>query len=595
MAAAIEWAEPPAEAARKGLALLRLMAEAADKQSPDWVKRRVEQLEFLDERAVRWRVSIDFVVPETAPVTHVGGRPFRLVPLTSWEKNNLVAFDLRDDGGNTTWLPTSKDTDRMLSSALAYWARDILHELPPQLEKTLEAIVSEWPSREQKAAERDPKTGKEMDPFEAVAKLMVDKGEPAEDYLGVPPPALKRNPSFWSQVNELWRNFLIIAPVADMPGTRHVFKLNFESKVEFRPPDSRHLRIAQSLGWRAWRLELFIGGRGGSHHLEIAAPPGVDIIRIRARPRTAVPRTAIPDRRKYVMEYGGSPHVHIRIGADWRLRYLATIRVRVSRPGWLTMCWLAGLVIPAVLLVGALKLRVLFSAAPEASTAATLLLALLAVFATMLVSPGAHPLASRLLWGSRILILLDSGVFVVAAGLLLLDIRPAFWWWTLFALSALCAVMLTVSRLWPKGPPRERPWPMWIQVKNACTSVLDRLKKTSAWRWLAKKRKSSWDRLKKTSAWRWLAEKRKKVLGPAEDKEEKASLAIPPADGYHYGDNPKHQWDEWKQAKLVRALRHAERTASSACRATRRLRMLLQLTVIRVRRRGVRNGNSPPS
>ena len=95
------------ETAQTGLALLRLSAEAADPAAQDWVHRRVEQLEFLDTRAVRWQVSVDFTVPEGSPVIPVGGQDFRLVPLTSWEKGALVAFDLRDEGGNVMWLPNS--------------------------------------------------------------------------------------------------------------------------------------------------------------------------------------------------------------------------------------------------------------------------------------------------------------------------------------------------------------------------------------------------------------------------------------------------------------------------------------------------------
>ena len=287
------------------------------------------------------------------------------------------------------------------------------------------------------------------------------------------------------------------------------------------------------------------------------------------------------------MAYGGSPHVHVRISADERSRYLATIRVRVSRPGWLTTCWLSGLAIAGALLAGVLNLSVLFSSAPEASTAATILLALLAVFATVLVSPGAHPLASRLLWAARILIVFDSGVVLWAVGSLLLHSYSSSHhypttaeWWVLFALSALCAAMLTIARLLPAGPPR--PGGVWNQVKKACARAWDWLKKTRAWGWLKKEGKRAWDWLKKTRAWGWLKKegkrawdwlKKTRAWGWLKKKKEKkepgeldppdlASLAIPAADGYHYGDDPKHQWDEDKQAELVLALRRAE----TACR-----------------------------
>jgi hypothetical protein len=45
-------------------------------------------------------------------------------------------------------------------------------------------------------------------------------------------------------------------------------------------------------------------------------------------------------------------------------------------------------------------------------------------------------------------------------------------------------------------------------------------------------------------------------------KRDPASLTIPAADGYHYGDDLEVEWDQGKQTKLVQALRDAERAAS---------------------------------
>ena len=100
---------------------------------------------------------------------------------------------------------------------------------------------------------------------------------------------------------------------------------------------------------------------------------------------------------------------------------------------------------------------VLFSNASEASTAATLLLALLAVLATMLVSPGTHPLASRLLWGARILIAIDSVVVLWAVGSLLLHIfsQPSPFpdkRRVVGAVRAICALRCRADRL--QAPPR---------------------------------------------------------------------------------------------------------------------------------------------
>ena len=91
--------------------------------------RRVESLEFLDTRAVRRRISVDFDVPADAPRIVVGGQEFRLVPITNLPKGNLVAFDLRDENEQALWLPTSEYSSHLLASALIYWARQVL--IPP--------------------------------------------------------------------------------------------------------------------------------------------------------------------------------------------------------------------------------------------------------------------------------------------------------------------------------------------------------------------------------------------------------------------------------------------------------------------------------
>jgi hypothetical protein len=89
------------------------------------------------------------------------------------------------------------------------------------------------------------------------------------------------------------------------------------------------------------------------------------------------------------------------------------------------------------------------AAAQEAGTAATLLLALLGVFATMLVRPGEHPLAARLLLLARSLILIDAVVVLLGVGNLVLHrtghaVPVALW--TGLAIAA-CAVFVLFTIL----------------------------------------------------------------------------------------------------------------------------------------------------
>jgi hypothetical protein len=139
-------------AARTGLALLQIQARASDPAlQPGWVYRRVQQLEFLDTRAVRWRVSVDFEVPQDAPIEHLGGHNFYLVPITSMAKTDLVAFDLRDEMGAAVWMPTSGQTTGYLASALVYWASADLgrpaEDLPDALVRDIWRVVSDRPAQ----------------------------------------------------------------------------------------------------------------------------------------------------------------------------------------------------------------------------------------------------------------------------------------------------------------------------------------------------------------------------------------------------------------------------------------------------------------
>jgi hypothetical protein len=131
----------------------------------------------------------------------------------------------------------------------------------------------------------------------------------------------------------------------------------------------------------------------------------------------------------------------------------------VSRPGWLNVSWLVSLVIVAVMLAGRLRLAVIFSTPPgtppgsEAGTAATLLLALLGVVAAVLARPGEHPLASRLLFLARLLILVDACVVLAATGALVLHRSDAPisvpFWNVLLVLAVVVAALLTISRFAP--------------------------------------------------------------------------------------------------------------------------------------------------
>jgi hypothetical protein len=490
-----------------GATLLRLQAEATDPSRPEsnWVNRRVECLEFLDTRAVRRHVSVDFDVPADAPRIPVGERQFRLVPITNLPKGSLVAFDLRDESGRALWLPTSDYSSNILASTISYFARQILHteflasDLTEIIRKEPAEHRKEWASFAAAAALIDAQSRystarealltisgwlhaiwsrslrerltwlhfRQLRNLQRQWARAQDRMNAATEDLRIAQLAwsavdadkqplvwtLMKDELFRSQLEELARNFVVLAAVTSPPQTRRIVKLTFESPITFRTPTGLPLRLMQSAGWRCWRADVPIGGRGGSSHLEAAAPPGVDIVRIVVTPwgerRPAAP-ISVP---------GGSPHVHTRVPAVPAHRSRARIFLRVSRPGWLTTSWLTALVIGAVMVAGRLKLSVIFATSPgqspgsEAGTAATLLLALLGVVAAVLARTTEHPLASRLLLLARVLILIDAGVVLSATGALVLHrsqtpVNGTLWTW-LLVITLLVAALLTISRFLP--------------------------------------------------------------------------------------------------------------------------------------------------
>lgn len=480
-----------------GLVLLALQAQAADNRAPGWIKRRVEQLEFLDTRAVRWRVSIDFEVPREAPSAPESEGGYRLVPITTLPKGDLVAFDLRDENRMAMWMPTAEETNRRIAPAMVVRARRVLRcdTMPGTLDQDVMRIVAAAPRDHERAyrpfaaaaaridegirrAElREASRNLRADPLWRVRKrrkaqrawdraqrVLVEAIEARRaadgllDGIGEDVRAaayeLMSNTGFRSQIEELAQNYLVYVGLTGPAGTRRVIKLSSERTVDFWGRRSKWKRFIQSLGWRYWQVDVLLGGRGGSHHLEVAAPPGVDVVRIVARPTD--PR----EHATTIRAAGFSPHVHVRIPRQSPVRYRAAIQVRVSRNGWLLASLLVGGLIAVVLGVGWLKLKVLFqttSGGDEAGTAATLLLALLGVVASWLTRPGEHPLAARLLRLVRVLIMLDIAAVLAATGDLVVHRTthqlPTPLWAGLTLASIALGLLLVLSWLIPRRPP----------------------------------------------------------------------------------------------------------------------------------------------
>ena len=487
-------------AAGTGLALLQLRAE------PDWMHRRVMQVEFVDTRVVSWRVNLEFFVPGTAPAVKVGDELIRLIPIADLPGAQFPVVSQGNGHASPVWQPTPQETGQHLASALAFRASEILEVEPEQLPELLAAELARIVSADADDLRLNPSAllaaGALIDAerryypalrerlrveeelhqvaFRAFGRRrelqrqwadLFDKTNCAWECLrraradwdaieaAVRRPArrLMENPWFRSQVEELARNLVLVVGVAGLPGDRWILETTYEAPLTFRHSVGRLARLLQSLGWRFWPLVVRVCERGGSQQLQVTAPAGAEIAGIAAEPAAA---GTAPEP---VPASGGTSHAHIQLPADGQVRYGATVFARLARPGWLTCSWLVAVAIGYAMVLSRLEMSVLFSASPGlAGTAAALLPVLLGVFTTLLIGGRQHPLVSRLLLPLRLLILLDFAVVLIAFGSLVLhrsDTPLPVLLWTVLAGAAL-AVALLVSICWllpaRRSPTRNR-------------------------------------------------------------------------------------------------------------------------------------------
>jgi hypothetical protein len=88
------------------------------------VVRRVESIQFVDDRTVRRRVSVDYTVPREAVVLRVGdGQLVRILPLALMRRKNMVNFDFRDHDGRPTPLLGLRENQALTLAVVRAWVK----------------------------------------------------------------------------------------------------------------------------------------------------------------------------------------------------------------------------------------------------------------------------------------------------------------------------------------------------------------------------------------------------------------------------------------------------------------------------------------
>ena len=406
----------------------------------EWIFRRVESIQFLDELTIRRRVSVDFDADELMASAAPPGQP---VPLALLEREGLVGFDLRDEASNAVPLLTAEQGGRLTLSALAALAESILGHRPSKgILRDLAQLVS--------AADQ-------AEGVNALAAFERQAGH-SRDHQ-----SLVNDPSFSRLVRTLVDAFVLFTPL-ERPGRRIVKFSYIEAIGRPRAVRDRLVIALGSLGWFPVRYFFDIPalGESSSYHFEVAAPSGLHLVDPVIEPSGREGYTAVTIRR--VGRTRSVAHFYIA-DAEPEDSARARVDLRPPRRGLVALsagaCFLVALFLSLISLEGS----------PTAQGTSSLLLAIPTILTFAASRAGEHPLLGHAVTGLRAVVIgcgLASFTAVLQISLELpslclhdainpatgtLCIHPEIEWWAGFAWVCVLALVPAVIRA--PAPPRD--------------------------------------------------------------------------------------------------------------------------------------------
>jgi hypothetical protein len=404
-----------------------------------WVKRRVEQITFVDEGTIRRRVSVDFELPSWYVDT---GLPILYAPLALVRKRPLVNFDLRDENEAVLPLLGSTANQRVVIAALVTTAASVLKKhglsLGVEVQRDLEGIAR----CDLAKADRE------------IFDLFERRHSAGERRC------LRRDPSTKGLMEDMAVNFPLLVGIDD-PERRRVVKFSY---LEELPHPPRSLR--RTLGWSSSTFVFPLGGIGMSrtYHCELGAPEELDIQQAKLI-SFAGPQKKMTHHK--TTEACGE-WVHLRTArARPQSRGVLISHLRAPAAGMPTTSAFLALGVSILLTAGAVFHQRI---ADSAEAASAILLTLPAGIAAYLARP-THELSRRLLrgvrmlnWAIAILVFLaattmtlglknDSDSFILVAWATLAAIA-----WVITLILGLSAVLPYLSRPPQMPDPADRGW-----------------------------------------------------------------------------------------------------------------------------------------
>lgn len=408
----------------------------------DWVNRRVESVSFFDDETVARRISIDFTVPEWAPL--IGSRA--LIPLAFLDKRPITSLDVRDSSDRALTVLTTKQNGSLAVAALHSVAVAAVDAAQPEkplpdlaaVDNCLNRIVFGEPNAARRAY--------------AELRAQLTSKDSAADLA-----ALADNTFFMDIVETFISNFILATQVRLSPGERDVVKFRYVEDARGSADErGRFERLTDRLGWTPHTLAFAVPGAGiaASFHFEIEVPTGTAV--------TTTYLTRESTGTSEIRRFGarGRQLVHLMTPADGpQSDYSITTDLRISRTGWLRSSLGAATAIAVMMTASSARVETLLhprrSGRPTVDVAA-ILLTLVAVLAAIVVRSGEHALTSRLLVGPRTLVLTSVAVPFIGAWFLAFGPTGAalrYCWWLLAGISWCPVLALATTYLGPRSEP----------------------------------------------------------------------------------------------------------------------------------------------
>jgi hypothetical protein len=379
-------------------------------QPKHWINRKVETIEFVDDRRVRRHVSVDFTLPdlEGLPVQAASGRPLAFVPLVQLRKQVLRRFDIFDEAGAAVPMLTAQQNGRI--------ARRLLRQLAG------DALAPAWPRRKMLEL-LDRIAGTDASDARAALWEIEVAAAPAEGLPELELAELWEHPAARPLMEDLADHFVLFVVIDARAGDRRVLKFVYDGELARASEPAGELldrwrkKIEERLGLDPVVLSIEAAGIGAAHsyHVEVPAPPDLVITKARLVDPSSVEALCEPDR--------ASDRVHLwTTSAKREQEGKIELELRVGPRGlYGAAVWISLL---TTLLFGVgFVLRVAFAVHTRAEAAAAIVVVLPALFATYLWRPGEHPLVQRLVSGLRVMITAFAALSFVAAAVLAVEIH----------------------------------------------------------------------------------------------------------------------------------------------------------------------------